>query len=106
MVGRQAFSLSFGLPHLLMLLGTCVFIVVEMAYFGPTPLPGGQPRVYPKNDIATYVDVFNAVVDLSSQCVQENSIQQAGWSVTGEFFHEQLVFNCSICVSDWILECP
>lgn len=86
--GYQAFSLGFGLPHLLMPLGTCVFIIVEMAYFGRTPLPGGQPRVYPKNDIATYVDVFNAAVDLSSQCVEENAIPQAGWSVTGEFVHK------------------
>ena len=82
--GYLAFSLGFGLPHLLMPLGTCVFVVEMMNLFSLAPLPGGQPRVYAKNDMATYVDIFNAAVDLSSHCVEQNSSPQAGWSVTGE----------------------
>ena len=61
-----------------------------MDTFGHAPLPGGQVRVYPKNDMATYFDVLNAAVDLSSQCVEEKPNPQAGWSVTGKSVHESL----------------
>ena len=46
--------------------------------------------MYPKNDIATYFDVLNAAVDLSSQCVEETSNPKAGWSVTGKSVHKSL----------------
>ena len=55
-----------------------------MYYFGIAPLPGGQVHAYPKNDIASYVDIFDAAVALSSRCVEEKSSPQAGWSVTGK----------------------
>ena len=46
--------------------------------------------MYPKKDIATYFDVWNVAVELSSQCVEENSVPQAGWSVTGKSVHISL----------------
>ena len=71
-------------------LGTCVFIIVMMDYFGRATLPDGQPRVYPKNDIATYSDISNVALGLSSQCLERMTNPQAGWTVTGTSVHKQL----------------
>lgn len=54
-----------------------------MDYFGRVPLPDGESRVYPKNEIATYVNVLSTATELSSQCSGGSSNLQAGWSVTG-----------------------
>ena len=59
-----------------------------MDLFGRAPLPGGQPRVYPKVDTSTYFDIFNAAAELSMQCVEEKARPQAGWSTTGKSAHK------------------
>ena len=59
-----------------------------MDLFGRAPLPGGQRRVYPKTDTATYFDIFNAAAELSTQCVEGKPRPQAGWSTTGKSVHE------------------
>ena len=80
----QAIGFETSSSLTLCTLGTCVFIVEQMYYFGIAPLPGGQVQAYPKNDIASYIDIFDAAVALSTHCVEEKSSPEAGWSVTGK----------------------
>ena len=61
-----------------------------MSDFNLAPLPGGQPRLYPKNDMATYSDILNTAVALSSRCVDGFSRPQAGWSTTGKSVYKSL----------------
>ena len=99
MVGTHHSALASVFLTQLVILGTCVFIVQMMDVFNWAPLPGGQPRTYPKNDIATYPDILDVALALSSQCVEERSNPQAGWSLTGKSIHNSLSSKYSIYLS-------
>ena len=78
-------------------IGTCVVVIAMLATFSTSGLPGAKPQHYAPSDIASFYDVFSAVVELSWNCVEKKSQPQAGWSFTGESVMKSLAGF--ICVS-------
>ena len=67
-----------------MITGTCVVAIVMLDTFWPGTLPGDTPRVYTRSDIATFNDIYDVALSLSSRCVRRKGEAEAGWSSTGK----------------------
>lgn len=71
-----------------MIIGTCVVVIVMLDTFYPGTLPGADmPQLYRQSDIATFNDIYNVAVSLSSECVKEKVEPEAGWSFAGKTAH-------------------
>lgn len=64
--------------------GTCVVVIAMLDRLWPGILPGASPRVYTRSDTATFNDIYNQAVSLSSACVNRKREPEAGWSSTGK----------------------
>ena len=49
-------------------------------------LPGAIPRTYAPSDTATFYDIYDVAMTLSSVCVGKKQ-EQAGWSFAGQSTH-------------------
>ena len=64
--------------------GTCVLVIAMLDRFSRGILPGDSPRVYAGSDTATFNDIYNRAISLSSACVNRKEASEAGWSSTGK----------------------
>ena len=54
------------------LVATCTMAIVMLASFFPGEIPGIPPsRVFTLMDIASYIDVWNAVKDIMDNCISK-----------------------------------
>ena len=63
--------------------GTCVVVIAMLDRFTGI-LPGASRRAYTRSDTATFNDIYNVAVSLSSNCVNRKREPEAGWSSTGK----------------------
>ncbi len=50
-------------------------------------LPGAKPRTYERSDTATFNDIYDVAMSLSSECVGRKQEPEAGWSFAGQSAH-------------------
>lgn len=65
-------------------IGTCVVVLVMLDTFHPGSLPGSYPQRYTRSDTATFNEIYDVAVHLSSNCVKNKVVPEAGWSFAGK----------------------